>query len=232
MCINRCLPGDQDYPKGLMTITKYPEELFYKGNIDIINGSTCVAIVGSREVSDVGIKKAYEYGQIAAEKGFVVVNGLAIGCDTHAIRGALSVGGKCVAVLPCGLDYIYPKTNERLACEVVKAGGCIISEYEEGIKPTKYSFVHRDRLQSGISAGVVVVETEIKGGTMHTVDFARKQNRRLACYYSKASQMKSGNKEIAKRGVVDLVEDKESFVDFLMKIKEVTFVKYDQLALF
>ena len=84
-------------------------------------------------------------------EGFDVVNGLAVGCDTAALRGALSEGGRCVAVLPCGLDMVVPSVNEYLAQEILEKGGCLISEYAEGTEPEKYRYVQRDRLQGRLS---------------------------------------------------------------------------------
>lgn len=88
-------------------------------------------------------------------------------------------------VLPCGINEIYPKSNQWIAEEVLKQGGCLISEYPEGTRPEKYRFVQRDRLQSGMSQGVLVVEAMEKSGTMHTAEYAKKQNRRLALLLSR-----------------------------------------------
>ena len=189
-----CSRDDEIFPLLLREIKKCPDLLYYSGNIGIVNDMPCVAIIGSREASEEALEKAFSYGRLAAEEGFVVVNGLAVGCDTRALQGALSMDGKCVAVLPCGLDEIYPKSNEGLAREIIEKGGCLISEYPAGTKPDMNYFIQRDRLQSGMCAGVVVVETGEQGGTMHTVKFARAQNRRLACYYSKLTGNAAGEK--------------------------------------
>ena len=101
---------------------------------------------------------AYNAGSIIGKNGFNLVNGLALGCDAEALKGALAAGGKCAVVLPCGINEIYPKSNQWIAEEVLKQGGCLISEYPEGTRPEKYRFVQRDRLQSGMSQGVLVVE--------------------------------------------------------------------------
>ena len=92
------------------------------------------------------------------------MNGLALGCDTEALRGALDNGGRCIVLLPCGLDNIQPKSNRSLADRIVQNGGCLISEYDIGTPLNKYQYVKRDRLQSGICQGVLVVEAEMNSG--------------------------------------------------------------------
>ena len=232
MDILSCGQEEKLFPELLKDINKSPEKLFYKGEIGVVNEMPCVAIIGSREASAKGLEMAFAFGRAAAESGFVVVNGLALGCDAQAFRGALSVGGRCAALLPGGLDEIYPKSNAGLAEEILEKGGCLISEYRNGVRPQKYSFVERDRLQSGISLGVVVIETADKGGTMHTVKFAERQGRRLACYYSRIIQMASGNQTIVNKGIGVPLENEKSLTDFLFEIRDVKVERYEQLTLF
>ena len=149
-----------------------------------MNQSKGVAVIGTRKVSAHGRETAYKIGQMAAQMHLIVINGLALGCDTASLEGAVSTNGKCAVILPCGLDQIYPKSNQTLAEKILKNGGCILSEYEQGVSPQKNYFIERDRIQSGLSDGVIIVESDATGGTMHTADYAIKQYRRLACYYS------------------------------------------------
>lgn len=230
MDIKCCSQDDRDYPILMKGIKNPPKKIYYCGNIGIINDNPCLAIVGSRKASENSLKVAYEYGRIAAKCEYVTVNGLAIGCDTQALRGALSLGGECVVVMPGGLDEIYPKSNEELAKEIVDAGGCIISEYEVGVRPRNYTFVQRDRIQSGISKGVVVVETSLEGGTMHTVEFAESQRKRLAVYCSKMIEISSGNKELLKQGRAVPVEDDQSMEKFLERVAEDRIETYEQMT--
>ncbi len=116
------------------------------------------------------------------KRGDVVVSGLAIGCDQYGHEGCVKVHGKSVAVLPCGLDKVYPAKNKNLAQKILDNNGCLISEYPIETKVFKNFFIERDRLQSGLSDGVIVVETDIKGGTMHTVGYTLDYKRVLACY--------------------------------------------------
>ncbi len=145
------------FPKHFIERKGLPERFYYKGDISFLNDLRAVAVIGSRNAPKEAILSAYSSGQYAAMEGFAVVNGLAVGCDTAALRGALSEGGRCVAVLPCGLDRVVPFVNEYLAQEILEKGGCLISEYIEGTEPEKYRYVQRDRLQSGLSEAVLVV---------------------------------------------------------------------------
>ena len=122
-----CREEDKCYPAILRGITGMPSFLYYRGDIEILNQNKNIAIVGSRHSSDMGLRLAYETGRLAAEKGFNVVNGLALGCDAEAIKGAISVGGKCAVVLPCGLENVQPKSNRYLAEQILENGGCLLS---------------------------------------------------------------------------------------------------------
>ena len=130
--IKICRVDETNYPHDLKKIKDRPEVLYYRGNIDILNEHKSIAVVGSRKISAVGAKLAYNAGSIIGKNGFNLVNGLALGCDAEALKGALAAGGKCAVVLPCGINEIYPKSNQWIAEEVLKQGGCLISEYPEG----------------------------------------------------------------------------------------------------
>ena len=119
-------------------------------------------------------------GYFYAKEGFVIVSGLANGCDTAGHIGCLKANGKTVATLPCGLDKCYPNDNNDLADEIVKNGGCLISEYKIGTNPSSENFIERDRLQAALSLGVLVVECAVECGTMHTVGFAESYNKKIA----------------------------------------------------
>jgi DNA processing protein len=140
-----------------------------------------------------------------------VVSGLAFGCDAAAHRGCLDQGGYTAAVLPSGLDEIYPPQNRDLAARIAETG-CLLSEYPPGIRPARYRFVERDRLQSGLSDLVIVVESEIHGGAMHTAQFARRQGRRLLVFSPDrliGGELASGNQHLLATGAeaVTSVED-------------------------
>lgn len=195
-----------------------PALLYYKGNIEIINQHKNVAIIGSRKFSSSGKDAAFHAGKAAGKVGINVVNGLALGCDAEAIRGALSVNGKCIAILPCGLDNIQPKTNQKLAEEILSKGGCLLSEYPIGTNLQKYMYVERDRLQSGISQGVLIIEAEKESGTMHTASFAINQYKRLACYYHQLLKLSSGNKYLEDSGKATIIKSDDDLQIFYNSI--------------
>ncbi len=223
-----CEKTSECFPRMLKDIPKSPIGLYYRGNIDVINEMDCVAIIGMRNPSPNGMDISYAFGKACAENGFVTVNGLAIGCDTAALRGALDAGGKCGAILPCGLDRIYPKNNQGLADEIIEKGGVLLSEYPDGTGMQKYFFVERDRLQSGISKGIIIIEAKEDGGTMHTVYAATKQNRRLACYYDDIARRLSGNTKIANMPGTTTLPDGSELRCFLDKLKNDPL--YEQLS--
>lgn len=215
----RCYLDSMLYPELLRRVRNAPSLLHYYGDLSILNAQTCVAVIGSREPSPHGLKYAFKVGKMAAESGCVVVNGLAVGCDAEALRGAISVHGKCVAVMPCGVDYIYPRVNESLADDILSNGGCLISEYDDGTRPQKAFFIKRDRIQSGISHGVIVIETKRKGGTMHTVKYAHMQHKRLAVCYNKLLELQTGNEQIIENSLGIPICGDDSISDFLVTLR-------------
>ncbi|HEY0769091.1 MAG TPA: DNA-processing protein DprA [Sphingobacteriaceae bacterium] len=172
---------DKDFPKQLRLIPDHPVLLYVKGDERALTRDPSIAIIGTREPTDYGSTMARRCGQLFSEEGFVVVSGLALGCDTAAHEGALAVHGRAVAVLAHGLNMIYPSKNKQLAQEILSKGGCLVSEYAPQEKPRKSYFVERDRIQSGLSKAVVVIETDISGGTMHTVRSCIEQKKPVGC---------------------------------------------------
>ena len=172
---------DEKFPRILKTIDDEPVVLFYKGNIDCINNDN-IAIVGSREADQDGLQVSYNLGRLFAQRGYNIVSGLALGCDTYAHKGALSIKKSTTAVMPCGLDMVYPLQNENLAQDIIDNNGCLISEYDIESIIYKNNFIQRDRIQSGLSLAVVVAQGNINSGTSHTVEYALKQKRILSCF--------------------------------------------------
>lgn len=147
-----------------------PLILYYKGDLQQINQNLGIAIIGTREPTKEGIKAGEYLSDEFAKRGFNIVSGLAIGCDSSAHRGALKGNGITTAFLAHGLDTIYPKENKNLASQIIDNGGVLISEYPIGISPMASYFVARDRLQSGLADATLVIQTGLKGGTMHAVN--------------------------------------------------------------
>jgi DNA processing protein len=174
-------PDSPDFPEQLRDIPDPPVMLYARGNVECLHTKSAIAVIGTREPSPFGQAAAEKLGARLATKGIVVVSGLAIGCDSAAHSGCLRTDGKTVAVLAHGLDQVYPAQNRDLASRILDSGGCLMSEYPPGSRPRGNFFVERDRLQSGLCAAVIVVETDVKGGTMHTARFCLEQGRLLGC---------------------------------------------------
>jgi DNA processing protein len=172
---------DQRYPPRLSEIGDPPVLLFVRGNAGLLAGSHFVAVVGTREPSRFGETAASSITSALAERGWGVVSGLARGIDTVAHRTALEKGTPTIAVLGCGLDRIYPSENEGLAGQIVASGGALVSELPLGAPPVPRNLIARDRIQSGTAVAVVVAQTGVAGGAMHTARFAAEQGRPIFC---------------------------------------------------
>lgn len=165
---------DASYPKRLLEINDPPIGLYRRGRYEF--GQPCIAIVGSRRTTLYGQSVAKKFGAELARLGFCVVSGLARGIDTAAHDGALSVGGKTVAVLGTGIDIIYPPENLDLYRRI-EADGAILSEFPFSRRADRQSFAMRNRIVAGMSDAVIVVESDVDGGAMITARFAGEQGR-------------------------------------------------------
>lgn len=168
---------DSAFPKLLKNVPDSPIILNYVGDLSILDSMPTLAIIGTREPSDFGYQSGVRISELFTNFGFNIISGLALGCDTAGHRGCLNAKGKTTAILAHGLDKIYPKENKTLAEEIIDNGGILVSEYFVEQSPLANYFVERDRIQAWLSLGIFVVETDIKGGTMHTVKFAFEANR-------------------------------------------------------
>lgn len=167
---------DKQYPNILKEIYDPPICLYIRGNKEILNNKS-ISIVGCRKATDYGRKVARDFAYNISKQDINIISGLAIGIDSEAHLGAVEANKKTVAVLGNGLDTIYPKENIILSQKILDSGGAIISEYPLGIKPKKENFPARNRIISGMSNGLLVVEAKEKSGTLITVDFALEQGR-------------------------------------------------------
>ncbi|MCF0222723.1 MAG: DNA-protecting protein DprA [Fibrobacter sp.] len=177
---------DDDFPKNLLkTIDEngkpaIPTILYYKGDLKATERKG-IAIIGTREPTSNGLTAAKYLGRVFAERGYNIVSGLAMGCDTGGHTGALEAGGVTTAFLAHGLDMIYPETNRKLAEEIVRNGGLLMSEYPVGVKVNRYNLVERDRLQAGLADATIVIQTGVKGGTLHAANTTLQAKKPLFC---------------------------------------------------
>jgi DNA protecting protein DprA len=167
--------GDPDYPQILQSLADAPPILSIKGNLALLN-QKAVSIVGARNCSLNGRKLAYQFAQHLGEAGYSIVSGLARGIDTQAHLGSLNTG--TLAVIAGGIDQIYPPENAKLFAEIVEKG-LLIAETEIGIEPQSTFFPRRNRLISGLSCGVLIIEAALQSGSLTTARYAYEQNREV-----------------------------------------------------
>ncbi len=176
--ISYIYPGHIDYPKQLMNIPDAPGLLYLKGDRTLLKETeeNAIAIVGARKASAYGREMAYRFSYEMAKAGITIVSGLAYGIDETAHKAALDASGKTIGVLGCGINRCYPKENSSLY-EKMCGCGLLVSEYGLDIPPNSYQFPIRNRIISGISKGVLVVEAREKSGSLITADQALEQGR-------------------------------------------------------
>jgi DNA processing protein len=170
-----CLP-DADYPDRLRSIEDPPLVIYIKGKLPPVDDRLCIGVVGTRKASDYGRETAARLAGELAQRGGVVVTGLADGIDSAAARGALRTRGAVIAVLGTGVDVVYPAGNENLQAEVA-AHGALVSEFPPGTGATRYGFPRRNRIISGLSLGVAVIQAPAKSGALITAAHAQEQGR-------------------------------------------------------
>lgn len=168
--------SDAQYPPLLKEIPLRPFGIYVLGKLHDYK-THILGIIGTRKATIEGKILAKKFAVALAERGIVIVSGLALGIDAAAHEGSLSAGGQTIAVLGNGLDYFYPRTNENLARKILAHGGAIISEYHLGAPPLPYRFLERNRIVSGLSRGVLVIEAPKESGSLATARFALDQNR-------------------------------------------------------
>lgn len=178
------------YPKILKEIKNPPQKLYAEGNIDILN-SNCISIIGSRKNTEYGEKWCKKFVKEFIKYDLNIVSGMAIGIDKIAHETAIKFGGTTIAVLPSGLNNIYPKENLRLYNEIILNNGCVISEYEPNIKASSNKFLERNRIVSGLSLATLVVEAAHRSGTSVTAKIANKQGRTVFCIPGSLDNLKS-----------------------------------------
>lgn len=186
---------DSDFPKSLLAIgDDCPAVIHCNGNLELLKAEKYVAIIGARSADKEGNSKAYQLGEEYARNGYVVVSGLALGCDTSAHRGCLSVGGKTIAIVGNGLDITHPRENQSLEDAILANGGLLLSEQPIGVKANPTRLVARNRLQAAMSQIVILAQCPAQSGSMHTMRFARKYHKQsLAATFPRRTDANAGN---------------------------------------
>ena len=170
---------DGSYPSLLREIPDPPITLYVQGNWQDCFDLPSVAVIGSRNCSTYGQNASEMLSHDLASRGICIVSGLARGIDSAAHRGAIKAGGRTIAVLGTGLDSVYPKENTKLAAEIIDSGGAVVTQFPLGTPPLKDNFPYRNRIISGLSLGVLIVEASERSGSLITARLAMEQNREV-----------------------------------------------------
>ncbi len=208
------VPTDKEYPKSLLSLQDAPMVLYVHGNLCDFDNTLCCAMVGTRKMSEYGKSIAYELGAGLAFGGACVVSGMARGIDAMAMTGALEAGGSVVAVLGCGIDVVYPKEHEKLYLKVLEKGA-VITEYAPGVSPKGYHFPVRNRIISGLSQAVCVVEGDMKSGSLITARHAIYQGRSIYAVPGRVGEKGAqGTNYLLKEGATPVTEASDILSDF------------------
>lgn len=211
MKIHKMSLPTSDVPEKLRNIPQPPNRLFVRGaDLQELLERPCVTIIGSRKVSAYGKAVTTKLASELATAGVVVISGLALGVDSLAHRAALGVGGLTIAVLPTGLDRVYPAVHQNLAQQIVERGGALVSEYPEGGRTYKMHFIERNRIASGLGDALLVTEAAEKSGTLHTANFALEQGKPVLAVPGNITSLTStGTNNLIKTGATPItkVED-------------------------
>ncbi len=202
---------DQEYPFYLRSIQKPPFVLFYYGDLNILSDyKKNISIVGSRECSKYGAKMTAEIAGDLAEKGYVIISGMARGIDSIAHKAAMDRGGKTVAILGCGIDYCYPPSSAKIYAEI-KKNHLLISEYPLNEPPSPENFPIRNRIIAGLSKSLIVTEAKYQSGSLITALLALEGNSDVMCVPYPAD-VKSECNRLIMNGAL-LVENAEDVIE-------------------
>ncbi|SCY14759.1 DNA-processing protein DprA [Alkaliphilus peptidifermentans] len=206
---------DHEYPDKLKCIYDPPYVIYIKGRLILDNPK--IAIVGARKASTYGRWAAFHFARELALWGVGTVSGMALGVDTEAHKGSLAEKMNTIAVLGCGVDLCYPASNSQLMLEILNNNGCILSEYPPGTPPMKHHFPARNRIISGLSDGVFIVEAAEKSGAIITVDFALEQGKEVFALPGNINNSQSkGTNSLIKDGA-KIVLEVDDLLDELKK---------------
>ena len=209
--IKMIMIDDEDFPLQLKEIPDPPFSIFVRGTMPEC-GFNMLSIVGTRYPTGEGIKMALKLGAECASLSLPLVSGLARGVDAFSQRGCVEAGGVSIGVLACGVERVYPRTNTRLASKIISGHGCILSEYPPFTEPLKFRFPQRNRIISGLSKAVLVLEAPKKSGALITADFALEQGRDVfVCKDILYSRKNEGALSLYEDGAVAISSIKDIF---------------------
>ncbi len=210
---------DQQFPTLLRKIDDAPHRLYYRGSL-LEEEEPAIAIVGTRKATKKGLRMAQEISFRLSKQGIAVISGLALGVDGAAHKGALETNGKTIAVLAGGLDSVYPKKHKNLAKRILNKNGGLVSEHRKGVSPKPNYFLERNRIISGMSLAVVIIEAPARSGTLSTANHALRQGRDVFVlpgpadhpnYEGSHKLIRDGARLV--RNVDDIIEDLDRYLN-------------------
>jgi len=208
--------SDERYPPQLKQIQDFPPILCKKGDLGKLS-ERAVAIVGTRTPTKYGMEAAGKLAEMLAKEGYLIVSGLARGIDTQAHLGALKAKGATVGVLGCDLERIYPPENRELA-DLLCVNGALISEHPFNAQPTPANLIRRNRIISGLSKGIIVVEAGKNDGAMRAAQFAQKQGRQIfACRWASKGRLTRGPDLLIANGAIGIETSNMSDIIFVLQ---------------
>jgi DNA processing protein len=207
--------SDENYPKRLLNAYDSPTLLYYKGNADL-NTKKIVAIVGTRSNTDYGKKITENLVEELSNQNVLILSGLAFGVDAIAHKAAVKNKMSTVGVLAHGLDKIYPPDHTKLATEMVTKNGGLLTEFRSGTKPDRHNFPTRNRIVAALADATVVIETDLKGGSMITAELANSYNKDVFAYPGKSVDVKSaGCNFLIRTNKANLITNAKDLVNFM-----------------
>lgn len=216
--------ASDSYPERLKYIQNPPSRLYVEGNIEILN-EIGIAVIGSRTNTQYGEKMCKKFVKNLVEYNINIISGLAFGIDSIAHKICLKNGGKTIAVLPSGLDNIYPSQHKELVQAIIDNGGAIISEYENNVKADSKKFLERNRIVAGLGIGTLVIEGGARSGTSVTAKYTREDGKPVFCIPSSLENIKGKTtNELIQNGskLVTNVEDILNYYsDIIFEIKDI-----------
>lgn len=211
---------DTNYPEHLLKIKNLPKQLYVLGDETLLNKQS-IAIIGSRDCTQYGYEQAIHFAKELSKNNICIISGMAIGIDSAAHIGAKSELGKTIAVLGSGFNHIFPEENEELFYEILEEGGCIISEYEPDVEVDSKHFPIRNRIISGLSDGVLVVEAKSKSGSGITARLAKEQNKKVYCIPSNIDSKNGvGTGKLIQQGAKLVLSPQDILIELGMNVIE------------
>jgi len=228
--MNKITIKDKNYPELLKKISNPPLELYFNGNLNQ-REKYPLAVVGTRKISNYGRQITEYFVKVLAQAGITIISGLALGVDGLAHKTALRAKGRTIAVLGSGLNNIYPTIHKKLAQDIIDSGGAIVTEYEPNINPSKITFPARNRIISGLSLGVLVIEAPQKSGALITATQAIRQGRKVfvipARIYDKNS---AGSNNLLKKGAQAVTKPEDILESLGIKLSLIKKKKISDLS--